>query len=73
MSPRKIISQELIDWASDDELVEGENVVSYTQLPIELDSKDDSLQQPTNITNEPTNQMEDWGQTHRKTTRKFAL
>ena len=58
MSPRKIISQELIDWASDDELVEGENVVSYTQLPIELDSKDDSLQQPTNITNEPTNQME---------------
>jgi hypothetical protein len=58
MSPRKIISQELIDWASDDELVEGEDVVSYTQLPIELDSKDDSLQQPTNITNEPTNQME---------------
>ena len=58
MSPRKIISQELIDWASDDELVEREDVVSYTQLPIELDSKDDSLQQPTNITNEPTNQME---------------
>ena len=59
MSPRNIISKDLIDWASDDEVVEGEDVIPFSQMPLEsYVEDDDSLQQPTNITNEPTNQME---------------
>jgi len=56
MSPKKIISQDLIDWATDDELVgkEGDDV-SYVQEPIVSDVE--TLHQPQ-VTNEPKNQME---------------
>ena len=56
MSPKKIISQDLIDWASDDELVGKErDDVSFVQEPIVSDVE--TLHRPQ-VTNEPKNQME---------------
>ena len=57
MSPKNIISQDLIDWANDDDLVEERDDVEYVQEPfVEID--DVTLQKPTGVKDEPTNQME---------------
>jgi len=56
MSPKNIISQELIDWANDDKLVEEGDDVKYVQQPFV--TNDETLPQPKGVTDEPTNQME---------------
>ena len=55
MSPRKIISQELIDWANDDELVEEGVDVTYVQVPFVVD--DEPLPQPKGVKDKPTNRF----------------
>ncbi len=55
MSPKNIISKDLIDWANDDDLVE-EGEENYVQTNLLYDDK--PLQQPKDIKEEPTNQME---------------